>query len=220
MSAARVGTSIGWGLIALLSIGVAGYALFHTATGFKFVPADVLNNAFPSPLGLEIHITASAVALLMGPFQFLKALRSKLPRVHRWMGRIYVTACAVGGAAGLSIALYSSSGLIAGTGFFLLAAFWLVTTTMAWTCALRRDFIAHERWMIRSFALTLAAVTLRLYLPAAIVLGKFQLIPDDFVSSYQVIAWACWVPNLIIAEIWIAMRRPRRPKVAPAQAPA
>jgi hypothetical protein len=72
--------------------------------------------------------------------------------------------------------------------------------------------------MIRSFALTLAAVTLRLYLPAAIVMGKFQLIPDDFVSSYQVIAWIAWVPNLVIAEIWIAMRRPRRPKVAPAQA--
>ena len=78
------------------------------------------------------------------------------------MGRIYIAACLVGGIAGLSIALYSTAGPIAGWGFFLLAVLWLITTTMAWSCALRRDFVAHERWMIRSFALTFAAVTLRL----------------------------------------------------------
>lgn len=209
MSAARVGTSIAWGMITLLSVGTGGYALFLAATGFQYVPPVVLDNAFPSPLGLEIHIAASGVALLLGGFQFLKALRSRVPAVHRWMGRTYIAACLVGGVAGASIALFSSSGPIAGWGFFLLALAWLFTTTMAWTRAMRRDFVAHERWMIRSFALTLAAVTLRIYLPVAVIQAQGEF-PVD---AYRAIAWLAWVPNLIIAEIWIAMRRkPRRPK--------
>ena len=70
-----------------------------------------------------------------------------------------------------------------------------ITTAMAWTSAVRRDFVAHERWMIRSFALTLAAVTLRLYLPIAPVLGY------PFMPAYVAISWLCWVPNLIVAEL-------------------
>ena len=211
MSAARVGGSIAWTLIMLLSVGVAGYAMFHTATGFVHLP---LKNPMFSPYGLQTHIAAAAVAMLLGPFQFLKYLRTKFRRIHRWSGRIYIAACLVGGVAGGVIALSSTAGLVAGAGFFSLAILWLLTTGMAWTSALRRDFTSHENWMIRSFALTLAAVTLRLYLPMIFI---FDL---EFVAAYTVIAWIAWVPNLIVAELWIAMRRPKRRKVSPAQAPA
>ncbi|HEY7798877.1 MAG TPA: DUF2306 domain-containing protein [Hyphomonadaceae bacterium] len=212
MSAASIGTHAAWGIIALLSVGVGGYALFHVFTGFEKLP---LTNPMFSPYGLQLHIAASAVAMILGAFQFLRVLRQKAPGVHRWLGRFYIASCLIGGAAGGSIALSSTAGPVAGWGFFMLAIIWLFATVMAWAAALRRDFTSHERWMIRSFALTLAAVTLRLYLPASIV---FDL---EFVTAYTVIAWICWVPNLIIAEIWIAMRkRPRRPKVAPAEAPA
>jgi hypothetical protein len=213
MTAARTATHIAWTVIMLLSVGVGGYALFQIATGFQFLPPEVKANAFPSLLGLQGHIGVSAIAMILGPFQFLKVLRTGAPAVHRWMGRFYIAACLVGGAAGLSIALYSSAGPIAGWGFFSLAVLWLFTTIMAWTCALRRDFIAHERWMIRSFALCFAAVTLRLQLPAAFIVGEFEPV-------YRVVAWSSWVPNLIVAELWIAMRRPRRPKVASAGAAA
>jgi uncharacterized membrane protein len=153
--------------------------------------------------------------MLFGAFQFLKVLRTKAPAVHRWMGRIYIAACLVGGTAGLLIALYSSAGPIAGWGFFTLAVIWLFTTSMAWRSALKRDFASHERWMIRSFALTFAAVTLRLQLPFIFVLDT------GFEPAYRIIAWSAWVPNLIVAEICIAMRRkPRRPKVTPSPATA
>lgn len=216
MSAARARSHWGswtfWTVMTVLSIGVAGYALFHVATGFRFVPGEVARNGFFSPLGLQTHIAASGVALLVGPFQFLPAIRRAAPAVHRWIGRLYVTACLVGGASGAAIALYSASGPIAGWGFLGLAVAWLLTTAMAWTSAMRRDFVSHERWMIRSFALTLAAVTLRIYLP----IGAFAITPGDFVASYQVIAWACWVPNLLIAEAFIATKR--RPRARPAVA--
>jgi uncharacterized membrane protein len=213
MTAARIGGSIAWTVIMLLSVGVGGYALFHVATGFQNMP---LQNPMLSPWGLQVHIAASGIAMILGAFQFLKVLRQKAPAVHRWMGRIYVTACVVGGLAGGAIALSSTAGPVAGWGFFLLAVFWVPFTLMAWVSAMRRDFVAHERWMIRSFALTFAAVTLRLYLP----LGIIFITKGDFLPAYIAIAWLAWVPNLIVAEIWIAMRRPRRRKVAPAEAPA
>lgn len=216
MTAARVGTHIGWGLITFLSVGVGGYALFHVFTGFRFMPLD---NPMFSPWGLRVHIAASAFAMVLGAFQFLKVLRQKAPTVHRWMGRLYVAACIIGGLAGGTIALSSTAGPIAGWGFFLLAVLWVPFTLLAWTSAMRRDFVAHERWMIRSFALTFAAVTLRLQLPAVGILDM------DFLPAYRVIAWSAWVPNLIVAELWIASRRwpkrpPKQPKPTSATAPA
>ncbi len=203
MSAARIGIHAAWSLVAVLSVGVAGYALFHVATGFAHLP---FSNPALAPWGLQTHIVASGVALLIGAFQFLRVLRQKWPRVHRWAGRIYITACLVGGFAGGAIALSSTAGPFAGWGFFLLAIAWVPTTLLALFAAMRRDFIDHERWMIRSFALTLAAVTLRLYLPISMVME----IPFD--DAYPFIAWLCWVPNVLVAELWIALRRkPKRP---------
>jgi hypothetical protein len=201
-----------WSVMAFLSIGVAGYAFFHVATQFVNLPPPIKQNGFPSPLGLETHIAASGVALLLGPFQFLPGLRRTQPRVHRWMGTIYVLACLIGGAAGGSVALFSTSGPIAGWGFLGLAVAWFGTTSMAFIKAKQRDFTSHERWMIRSFALTLAAVTLRLYLPIGLT------IDPTFTAPYRIIAWACWVPNLLIAELWLMTKRRPKPKAAAAAA--
>jgi hypothetical protein len=221
MSAGKVAGSIGWVIMTLLSVGVGGYALYHVAMGFAHVPPPIMANPNFQPIGIETHIAASGVAMLVGAFQFNRGLRSRLPTLHRWTGRLYVAACIVGGIAGGAIALGSTSGLIAGWGFLSLAALWIPFTALAWLAAMRKDFVAHERWMIRSFALTFGAVTLRLQLPIAGVLGDAGLIPNDFVSSYQVIAWLAWVPNLLVAELIIASKRkPRRPKVASAPTPA
>lgn len=194
---------LGWGLMTFLSLGVGAYGFFHVVTGFAHVPAEVSSNGFFSPAGLQLHIAASAVALTLGPFQFLRTIRAKLPALHRWSGRLYVAACVCGGLAGGAIAMFSSSGVIAGLGFLALAILWLTFTSLALRAALRRDFRAHERWMIRSFALTFAAVTLRIYLPIGINLA------GEFVLPYTIIAWISWVPNLLIAEAWLSMKRSR-----------
>jgi hypothetical protein len=191
-----------WATVTILSTAVGAYALFLAVTGFAFVPSNVKANAFPSPLGLYIHIAASAFALLIGPWQFRRSLRMRLPHVHRWMGRTYVAACVVGGAAGASIAMFSQAGPVAGTGFLTLAIAWVITTLLAWKAALQRRYVDHERWMIRSFALTLAAVTLRIYLPIGIAMDH-----GDFYTPYRAIAWLCWVPNLLVAELWLRSRR-------------
>ncbi|MEQ1492228.1 MAG: DUF2306 domain-containing protein [Terricaulis sp.] len=193
---------LGWGTMALLSVLVALYAFFHVVTGFTHVPNEVASNGFAWPAGLQVHIAAAGVALLLGPFQFLRTIRTKAPALHRWIGRGYVAACFAGGIAGGAIAMYSASGPIAGAGFLSLAVLSLLCTGLALRAAFRRDFQRHERWMIRSFALTFAAVTLRLYLPIGITLNH-----GEFALPYTIIAWLSWVPNLLIAEAWLASRR-------------
>src|SRR3990167_8874092 len=102
----------------LLSVGVGGYALYLASTGFAAMP---LQNPMLDPYGLQVHVAASGVAMLVGAFQFFKPLRAKAPALHRWIGRIYVAACVIGGVAGGVIALSSTAGPIAGWGFLMLA---------------------------------------------------------------------------------------------------
>lgn len=188
-----------WGLAAFLSVGVALYAWHYLAPG-AFVPPEVAANLFARPW-LVVHASLAGVALAVGPFQFLPGLRGKRPQLHRLMGRTYVFACLVGGTAGLPLAVGSSAGPIAAAGFGALAVVWLITTGQAFRLALAGRYAEHRRWMVRSFALTFAAVTLRLYLPIAPIAGL------DFMEAYRAISWLAWVPNLIVAELYLSSRR-------------
>ena len=85
--------------------------------------------------------------------------------------------------------------------FALLALAWLASGLLAYVAARQRDFAAHRRWMIRNFALSFAAITLRLYLPPVFVFGL------PFAPAYALIAWLCWVPNLLFAQWWILAER-------------
>jgi predicted membrane protein DUF2306 len=61
---------------------------------------------------------------------------------------------------------------------------------------LRGDAIRHRRWMIRSYALT-AAITLRIHLP---LIFAFHW---PFRFAYPAIAWLCWIPNALAAEVYL-----------------
>ena len=58
------------------------------------------------------------------------------------------------------MALESFGGLPTHFGFGMLAVLWLFTTAMAYRRVLQGKIQSHREWMIRSFALTFAAVTL------------------------------------------------------------
>ena len=188
---------VGFISLVILSLGVAGYAVGV----YGFLPLGValhpdMRATFEAHrMGVYAHVFASAVALALGPVQFSARLRAARPGLHRWLGRLYLgVGVLVGGGAGLFMAFHAFGGLAARLGFACLAALWLYTGFRAYRAIRARDVAAHCRWMVRNFALTFAAVTLRLWMPASIVLG----IP--FENAYPVIAWLCWIPNLVLAE--------------------
>ena len=169
---------------------------FRYLLRFGGTPPVIEGNLFIEPW-LMVHVAGAATALFLGPLQFSSRLRNRLPTLHRWIGRTYVVSCLVGGAAGFLLALGASTGPISTIGFGSLAILWIVTTSLAWRRAVQGRFIGHRAWMIRSFALTFAAVTLRLYLPLIFV---FQVGFDD---AYRAISFLCWVPNLLVAELYL-----------------
>ena len=164
--------------------------------GADMVPGPLQENFVENRTAFLIHIALGSTALLIGPWQFLTKLRQRRPGLHRALGRLYAVSCVLGGLAGLTIAPGSNGGPLAAAGFAALALLWIGTTAIAVSAAIRGDFASHQRWMIRSFALILAGVTLRLYLPVAIASG------EGFAQVYAMIAWLCWVPNLCVA-LWL-----------------
>lgn len=173
-------------------------------TSYRFLALD-MELAFPGfsehianrNLILVTHIASSPIALIIGAIQFFPKKRAARPILHRWLGRIYGVAILVGGISGLMLAYNALGGPIAGWGFGLLAVIWVGITGNAIRFAMARNFVEHRKWMIRSFALTFAAVTLRLYLVG------FMLAGFEYAAASIYIAWMCWVPNLIFAEWWI-----------------
>jgi uncharacterized membrane protein len=142
-----------------------------------------------------VHATGAAVALLMLPLQLLLAGKKRQRVLHRIIGRIYVAGVMIGAGAGLLLAPFSFGGSVAGLGFASLALAWLFCTWAGVLAARAGDRTAHRIWMIRSTALTLSALTLRLYLPLPELFGM------TYRDGYMLIAWACWVPNLVLANI-------------------
>ena len=186
---------IGWGVAALLSVGVAIYS-YRYLPRIGPMPAGILGNLFQRPW-LDVHVAGAATALLVWPFQFLPRLRAARRGLHRWLGRTYVAACLIGGVGGLVMAFGSTAGPVATAGFGSLAAVWIIANTQGWRMAVARRFDVHRAWMIRSFALTFAAVTLRLYLPI------FPLLGFSFLDGYRAVSFLSWVPNLILAEAYL-----------------
>jgi uncharacterized membrane protein len=162
------------------------------------VPPVIAANRFRTGW-LIVHAGFASTALLTGVMQFSEKLRRSRPRLHRRMGRIYASSCLIGAAAGFVLAFGTSAGPIAGVGFGSLAIIWFYSTWLGWQRARAGQFASHRRWMIRSWALTLSAVTLRVYIPLFEIAGLPKM------PSYQAIAFLAWVPNLIIAEL--LMRR-------------
>jgi len=164
----------GLALMLLLSAAIAAYALrmYGLGPGAQRLHPDMRATFERHALAIHTHIIASAVALLLGPLQFSARLRARWPAWHRWSGRLYLgVGVGLGGAAGLYMSQHAFGGPVARLGFAGLALAWLFTGATAFAAARRRDFAAHRRWMIRNFALTFAAVTLRLYLPPVFALG-------------------------------------------------
>jgi uncharacterized membrane protein len=198
------GIGAGQWLVLALSIGVGLASYRYLIPNGPGLAPPILANRFTALGVLTLHAGFAGTALILGPFQFLARLRRRRPSLHRAMGKAYVICCLAAGGAGLVLAFGASTGPISTAGFGLLAAAWIFTTGRAWRLATRRRFAEHERWMIRSFALTLAAVTLRLYLPFAF------LSPLGYDATYRAISFLCWVPNLVAAEIWLARSSPAR----------
>lgn len=196
-------------LMIVLAIAIAGYSVVQYfildarqagLVQFKLMFTSTLNTLWY--VVLFIHILFGIATLVIGPFTLLAKFREKNIQRHRLLGKAYLIGILFGGMAGLYLALYATGGLVAKFGFGSLSIIWICTAFLAFTNVRNKKIQEHQKWMIRNYSLTFAAVTLRIWLFLFTLLFGFE----HFIYSYAVIAWISWVPNLVIAE-WLIRKK-------------
>lgn len=145
---------------------------------------------------LWLHLGAGAAMLLLGPWQFIARLRTAMPRLHRWTGRLYL-------AAGLFVSL-AAAGLVATSpapagiriAFAATGLAWLVTAAFGYIAIRRGQVQTHRRWMLRNYLVTLSPIAFRFGLHAP---GMAALAPPPVLIP--ILLWSSWALPLLLYEI-------------------
>lgn len=192
-------------VIAAFSFVVVALA---TTIGFDQAAPHLMHYLASDKLPLYAHIVFAPLALLLAPFQFWTGLRNRHRRVHRAIGYTYAVSIAIASIGSLLLLPRFMGSAWAATGFAVLALAWLATTGRAVMLARAGRIAEHRAWMMRSAALTFAAVMLRLMMLPLMATGMPML------QTYDITAWASWLLPLATVE-WL-LRRPGRRAAQPA----
>ncbi|MBF4518077.1 DUF2306 domain-containing protein [Flavobacterium sp. ANB] len=146
-----------------------------------------------------LHVYSAIFVLLAGFFQFNNSLLKKYPKLHRNIGKFYVLVVLfLSAPSGLFIGLFANGGLYSKISFVSLSLLWFYFTLKGFLFIKNKNIVGHKAFMLRSFALTFSAITLRFW--KVILVYLFHPSPMDV---YQIIAWLGWIPNLLIVEYYL-----------------
>lgn len=154
-----------------------------------------------------IHIFSSPIVIFTGLLQFNRFSIHRKPKFHRVLGMIYiVTLVFIAAPSGFLMGLYANGSYPTQISFTLLSLLWMFTTIMAYRKVKQKQYVSHGRWMIRSYALTLSAISLRFF---TFLIGYFN-IPLYPIEAYIVVSYSSWIVNLLLAEWLIYAKYPER----------
>ncbi|KFF22422.1 DUF2306 domain-containing protein [Chryseobacterium sp. JM1] len=147
------------------------------------------------------HVYTSIFVLFSG---FLAILRKDfgIKNFHRNIGKVYIFLILILAApSGIYMGFFANGGYLSKISFVILGSLWWFSTYKAYQSARQKKFKEHKQWMWRSFALSLSALTLRIW--KVIIVYLFHPNPMDV---YQIIAWLGWIPNILLIEYLITKK--------------
>jgi len=188
-----------WILFATFALLIGLYPMIYFLIDRKFgllnsKSVELLTNTFWN-IGFYTHIIFGGIALFIGWTQFSSKMRNRRMALHRKLGKVYVVAVLLSALAGIYIGFFATGGWISSAGFICLGIIWFYTTSKAYLHIKEGEVEKHQKMMIYSYAACFAAVTLRIWLPI------LTIIYGDFSKAYLVVAWLCWVPNLVVGYL-------------------
>jgi uncharacterized membrane protein len=141
-----------WLFAAYVASFYGGVALTGDLAGWNaelprgYVEGEVFENFV-----VGAHLALAFVVLVCGPLQFSRALRTRLPRLHRMNGRVYLVTAIVTSLAG--VYMIATRGTVGDGSLHLATSFnallILCFAALAWRSALRHEFADHRVWMLR-----------------------------------------------------------------------
>jgi uncharacterized membrane protein len=198
-------------LLSLIPVASGAFRLNQLTSGAEITPANA--RFFASPLPVVVHIIGASLYAILGAFQFANSIRRRWPGWHRWAGRLLVVCGLLVGASGMWMTLFYQ--LPAGDSAFLNAqrllfgAAMIVSIVLAYVTIRRGNVKQHRAWMMRAYAIGIAAGTQALVLMAGeLIAGK----PNEL--SRALLMGSAWVINLTVAEWVIRKRKAPRSRAA------
>ncbi|MDO9554703.1 DUF2306 domain-containing protein [Rhodonellum sp.] len=186
-----------WVVLAVMAILIGLYPAIYFLVDRKFGLLNTKSDALLTydfwNVGFYTHIIFGGIALLIGWTQFRAGFRNRHLKLHKRIGKVYVFGALLSALAGIYIGHFATGGLVSMLGFILLGILWFYFTLMAYVTIKKKQIDNHEKMMIYSYALCFSAVTLRIWLPLLTMLF------GDFITAYPIVAWLCWLPNLLVA---------------------
>lgn len=156
-------------------------------------------------LGIGIHFAAGGIILILGSIQLIEKVRLRFPAFHRWVGRIYILSCLLASIGGTVFILIRGTvgGTVMSIAFGLYGVLMFVCAIETLRHAMARRFEQHRAWALRLFALAIGSWLYRMdyglwmFLTGGVGVSDF-LGPFDYVMDF----WF-YIPNLLVAEIFI-----------------
>ncbi len=158
-----------------------------------------------SPISIGLHYIFMPLVLVASVFQFSSRLRRRHPTVHRWLGRAFFggVVFGVGGAVHKIFTADLYGGLLSQVQFTGMAVVTLASAGAGGRAALKKDFVAHERWMWRTFFVLLSSA-------AVSRLGILFVVPawwslaggreEDYSLPYNAVLAASWLFAPMVAD--------------------
>ncbi len=196
-------------IVFLLGVSLAynalTYAKFDSTYGFLKLKQEAIATGWYLPAYYS-HVLFGGLILVVGFFQLHPAWGLRWRKLHRAFGYYYVMGILFFSApGGMVMSFFIGRGPIVLTSFVAQCTLWFFFTAMAFDRIKKRDIQAHREWMWRSFALTFAAITLRVYI--FIISFSVDLSQP---GAYATLAWLSWVPNLMVVELYLRRGRKLR----------
>ncbi len=180
---------------------IAQYTTFQTNIGFLRFKQDYISNPVWRA-AFYTHVFSCVLVLLAGFTQFSNFILQKRRRLHKLMGKIYAyNILFINFPAGMIMAFYANGLLLTKIAFIILDSLWFFFTLKAVIEIKKGNIKAHKEYMIRSYALSLSAITLRVW---KMILSSLFII--DPLSLYMIDAWIGFIPNLVFAE-WLIRKK-------------
>ena len=149
------------------------------------------------------HVYSSIFVLLAGIPQFSKTIRNRLPKIHKSLGALYIfLVLFIASPSGLVMAFHANGGFFSKISFSIQAVLWFVFTYKAYQYIREKDWIKHRKFMLRSYALTLSAISLRLL--KWIIVSTFEWPPMD---TYKMVSWLGWIVNIVVIEMYLIFEK-------------
>ena len=153
--------------------------------------------------GIGLHFAAGGLILILGSIQLINAVRDRFPKVHRWLGRVYVVASIFTAVGGLTFIVVSGTvgGTVMNIGFTLYGILTLLCAIQTIRHARSGRFKTHQHWSWRLYALAIGSWLYRIEYGFWFLFTGRLGHNDTFTGWFDhIMSFWFFIPNLLVVE--------------------